>query len=843
MASGRILAASALIICSLAEFPVATSTYCVSAADGSLTVCVDAASGLVASLAPPNAPAPWPVNASTQLGGGSSPGAAAVSQGEDGSITVVRPWAFSSSAGGAVVTDTFSVAPTSVRWHASVLGTSATPWSVPIETTVAVGGEASLSKKFWAPWDRGSDDGWTAKWVDPLQPSDVLSGGWWSGTYRLGNGRDGGDFVVAPLATVISADADASDSGVSLMLAPTDAPMDTHLYTDGANGSFTFSRAHHRISNFAAVELDADLAGHRADWRASLGWSVALWADWWEPVNSEVFATCAGTGSYSWFEGTLEQDPPYTSLAYKTNWDLSGRYFPYMGQFLPPVAPGVEWLNDQEGSQPRANITFESIGAWYRAMANANFTDLSYYNVNEYGINVVLPPEASSGPSSPPAPSAPLPTVDAAYISRLFSRVAGAALPGAREPFTCENTWLNASSCLAEAFPDAVVRKSWDEIGRRVVPSAYYSWQNAVVVDPGVEGYHSFMLEQLARHIVFEDAFAGFIVDRSDWMDVSSLQRDDGQTFIPEAANASEGRSGIGASLKISYNRVISDLRAVLNAGPTALAELRASLSPEQAARVLGNMSGSGVMMMNVLGNGRLDVYESYDGIFSEGGAVNSVGILGCTSPVILWTYDSNECCGANPGPDTYFQRHLYMGAMPMLPFPGNDHAINWDAKAAAQYVRYGAMMAAVAPKVWALHAHILAVVNGSGATAFPKANAFVVPLDDDASDAALLLSVMLADAPDGTAVLNLTAIDRVWPAAGPGASAHPLVRARARARGRAAPAPAPAAVTYVFEALWPGETAWAPLTQWSEPSGLLSVPLQVSCALVRARRVAAAEK
>ena len=45
-------------------------------------------------------------------------------------------------------------------------------------------------------------------------------------------------------------------------------------------------------------------------------------------------------------------------------------------------------------------------------------------------------------------------------------------------------------------------------------------------------------------------------------MDVSSLQRDDGQTFIPEAANASEGRSGIGASLKISYNRVISDLRA-----------------------------------------------------------------------------------------------------------------------------------------------------------------------------------------------------------------------------------------------------------------------------------------
>ena len=57
-------------------------------------------------------------------------------------------------------------------------------------------------------------------------------------------------------------------------------------------------------------------------------------------------------------------------MAYKVNWDLSGRFFPYMGMFLPPVAPGVEWLNDPEGSQPRANVSFESIGSWYRQMAN-----------------------------------------------------------------------------------------------------------------------------------------------------------------------------------------------------------------------------------------------------------------------------------------------------------------------------------------------------------------------------------------------------------------------------------------------------------------------------------------
>ena len=66
---------------------------------------------------------------------------------------------------------------------------------------------------------------------------------------------------MAPLVAILSGDADTLDAGLSVSLAPTDVPMDTHLNIDGTNGDFVFSRRHHRISNFAPVTLDVDLVG------------------------------------------------------------------------------------------------------------------------------------------------------------------------------------------------------------------------------------------------------------------------------------------------------------------------------------------------------------------------------------------------------------------------------------------------------------------------------------------------------------------------------------------------------------------------------------------------------
>lgn len=94
--------------------------------------------------------------------------------------------------------------------------------------------------------------------------------------------------------------------------------------------------------------------------------------------------------------------------------------------------------------------------------------DLSYFNVNEFGLNIVLP-----------SPESPRPAAVAA---------AGAAF--------CADTWQNASACLAEAFPDALLVHSYSAVSGSLSSKALYSWQNAVVVDPGVQSYHGFMIEQ-----------------------------------------------------------------------------------------------------------------------------------------------------------------------------------------------------------------------------------------------------------------------------------------------------------------------------------------------------------
>jgi hypothetical protein len=524
--------------------------------------------------------------------------------------------------------------------------------------------------------------------------------------------------------------------------------------------------------------------------------------------------------------------------------------------FLPPVAPGVEWLNDPEGTQPRANVSFESIGAWYRTMANAGFIDLSYANVNEYGINVIVPP-----PSSTVTLSKALPIINTTFLNHLFEKVAKFIFPNdTSSPQICETTWQNASTCLAEAFPNAVVQKSWDDINKRINHGPYISWQNAVVVDPGDEGYHTFMLEQLARHIIYEDAFMGYIIDRSDWMDITSLQRDDGVTFISEAVNATG--SGIGASLKVSYQQMVSDLRAVLDAGPTAQQILQKRLFEKvndyssntsdqiilDTQDTLGTMNGSGLMMMNIYGNGRLDQYKSYDGIFSEGPLVSGAGLLGIMSPTILWTYDSNECCRSANWSDFYFQRHLLMNVMPMIPFPGNDHAISFNVNSAQYYVRYGAMLSAVAPSIWALYPHIISIVNQTGLTTYAKVNAFIAPLDINATNVALLVPVMLGELANGTVLLNLTNIDRVWTS---GIKQHPLVKKKRQdIHGSGfytvdnistTTTTTTTTWSYIFEALWPGgSNEWL---QIGEPvintdSMIIQVTLIDGAVLVRGRRV-----
>jgi hypothetical protein len=44
-------------------------------------------------------------------------------------------------------------------------------------------------------------------------------------------------------------------------------------------------------------------------------------------LRTQVFSCCAGTGSYTYYIGTLNKTL-FDSMDYAVNWDLSGRFFP-----------------------------------------------------------------------------------------------------------------------------------------------------------------------------------------------------------------------------------------------------------------------------------------------------------------------------------------------------------------------------------------------------------------------------------------------------------------------------------------------------------------------------------
>ena len=245
-------------------------------------------------------------------------------------------------------------------------------------------------KRFWAPWERGNNR-------DSLLPSD---GGysWWTGEYILGaEVVKHSDLVIHEMATILQP---SLDVGVSFIPNPGNPPAHpTWLNLSGSGGagcatptsckgpaSFSISRHHLRFGDGATPHVfDTDIVAHAACWRAALGWSARTHAAYWEPVSPRMKAI-EGLGSYS---SNLDNiDPKLKRMGYTLNWDLSGRFFPYAAQFLPPVQPTEQWLNDAEGTQTRANVSFESIDEYYGRIQAQGFHTLSYFNVFEFGQNV-----------------------------------------------------------------------------------------------------------------------------------------------------------------------------------------------------------------------------------------------------------------------------------------------------------------------------------------------------------------------------------------------------------------------------------------------------------------------
>ena len=101
--------------------------------------------------------------------------------------------------------------------------------------------------------------------------------------------------------------------------------------------------------------------------------------------------------------------------------------------------------------------------------------------------------------------------------------------------------------------------------------------------------------------------------------------------------------------------------------------------------------------------------------------SLNINSFLGLKKPVVMWTSYAGNL--KEEGPDNFFQKHLYMGAFPTAPFPGNDHTLNPDPWTDQQYLDYGPLLNALYGRKWVLIPHVISVLDDKA-----KANVFEIP-------------------------------------------------------------------------------------------------------------------
>ena len=267
--------------------------------------------------------------------------------------------------------------------------------------------------------------------------------------------------------------------------------------------------------------------------------------------------------------------------------------------------------------------------------------------------------------------------------------------------------WQDASAFEAANFPKARL------VSRRGA------------LDCDDPGYQKFLLEQVDRDIRWLPDAAGICIDNTYFMFDNNRDADDGVSWI-------EG--GPARALCISWNRLWDKAAPKMHA------------------------AGKVVFASTIFA--RFDVYRQIDGFYAEfgydGRGLNSTALMGISKPVMVWTYNESLF---RTDPDSFFQRHLLMGAYPTAPYPWNNHCIipdmvwnddsdlvqkNHDGtrgfyyyygslverdtghkwmETEKYYLAYGPLMDAMRGKKWVLAPHCVEVTSGVA-----KANLFQVP-------------------------------------------------------------------------------------------------------------------
>jgi hypothetical protein len=253
--------------------------------------------------------------------------------------------------------------------------------------------------------------------------------------------------------------------------------------------------------------------------------------------------------------------------------------------------------------------------------------------------------------------------------------------------------WRSSSAFLAANFPHAQLES------------------NREVFDCGDPDFEKFLLEQAERDVRWIPDSAGICIDETFFAQLNNNRADDGVSWVD---------GGPVRALSVSWNDLFSKLSPI--------------------------MHGAGKVLYASPLFARLDAYRLFDGFYDEygydGRGLNSSAFLGLDKPVMVWTYNESLF---RPDPDTFFQRHLLMGAYPTAPYPWNNHCVlpdmTWDdfyykfaalferdtghrwMKTEQYYLDYGPLLDAMRGKKWVLAPHCVEVAGGAA-----KVNLFKVP-------------------------------------------------------------------------------------------------------------------
>jgi hypothetical protein len=240
-----------------------------------------------------------------------------------------------------------------------------------------------------------------------------------------------------------------------------------------------------------------------------------------------------------------------------------------------------------------------------------------------------------------------------------------------------DELWKDCTSFAYRKIRDGILP---DQEGKQI----YSNWGGAIVTDCGGPNYRGYLLDQAKKQVNRLSDYSGICIDRLDWLTQINDQEDD-QVGLYHGST--------GRLVRLSWLSLMDTLHQVIH-------------------------ERGQVIFANPVTAYRVEVARYLDGIYDEFGMnwanLNASAFLSLRKPLIVWTPGGGFRVQNTPDtdPDTFFQRHLVMGAYPTAPVPGNDHTILPNPEIDQHYLDYGPLLKEIRGKKWVLEPHCVETEN-----------------------------------------------------------------------------------------------------------------------------------